>query len=178
MSASKINFQDITWRKLDFSDDLSSFSCTIDDDLGCDDFIHKEDEAKQYQRERLGITYLFFYDNEVIGFVTLSMAHLDSERLTSRFKKPISLHSYPSLFVGRLAVNNVYRKKGIGCFLCNWCLGVATSLSERVGCRYLILETSEGKKEEFYIKCNFQTAKKIKEDKENRVWMYQRIELD
>ncbi len=55
-----VDFDKLWFKKLLMSDDLSAFHCNKDDDSGCDEFIHKVDEAKQYQRERHGITYLFF----------------------------------------------------------------------------------------------------------------------
>ncbi|MBM4400340.1 MAG: hypothetical protein FJ045_00130, partial [Crenarchaeota archaeon] len=76
MCAGDVDFNKITNRKLQFTDDLSGFKCDQDDRLGCDDFIHKEDEAKLYQKERHGITYLFFYGSDVVGYVTLAMSSI------------------------------------------------------------------------------------------------------
>jgi hypothetical protein len=57
-----LDFYKIWFRKLQLTDDLRGFSCDKDDDNGCNDFIHNDNEAKQYQKERHGITYLFFYE--------------------------------------------------------------------------------------------------------------------
>jgi len=76
MREGDVDFDKITNRKLQFTDDLSGFSCDQDDRLGCDDFIHKKDEAKLYQKERHGITYLFFYGSDVVGYVTLAMSSI------------------------------------------------------------------------------------------------------
>ena len=71
---SSIDFYKIWFRRLEQTDDLASFNCDADDDSGCNDFIHKPDEAKQYQKERHGITYLFYYEETLIGYITLAMS--------------------------------------------------------------------------------------------------------
>jgi predicted N-acetyltransferase YhbS len=129
MHAANVDFGKITNRKLEFTDDLSGFSCDQDDRLGCDDFIHEEDEAKLYQKERQGITYLFFYEDEVVGYVTLAMSSIPAKRMDRRFKEAVRLRFYPSLLIGRLAVGNNWRRKGLGKYLSDWCLGLAMALS-------------------------------------------------
>jgi len=177
MCAADVDFDKITNRKLQFTDDLSGFKCDQDDRLGCDDFIHKEDEAKLYQKERHGITYLFFYGSDVVGYVTLAMSSIPAKRMDKRFKEPVRLKFYPSLLIGRLAVSNDWRRKGIGKYLSNWCLGLAITLSEKVGCRYVIVETDESNVN-FYESCDFKRGKELDEDKGKLVWMYQRIAFE
>jgi GNAT superfamily N-acetyltransferase len=177
MPAANVDFDKISNRKLESADDLSGFKCDLDDRLGCDDFIHKEDEAKLYQKERHGITYLFFYEGAVVGYVTLAMSSIPAKRMDKRFRDSIRLKFYPSLLIGRLAVENNWRRKGIGKYLSDWCLGVAIVFSEKVGCRYVIVETDESNIS-FYESCDFKRGKELDEDKEKLVWMYQRISLE
>jgi hypothetical protein len=169
---STIDFNKVSVRKLNYNDDLSEFHCNTDDDLGCDDFIHQEDEAKLFQKEKQGVTYLFFYDKQMAGYVTLAMSSIDAKRL-GKPKEPVSLRFYPSLLIGRLGVENGLRLKGIGSYICKWCVGLAMDLSEQIGCRYIVLETSKSKMG-FYLKCKFSEATTI-DDEESYVWMYQRI---
>jgi GNAT superfamily N-acetyltransferase len=178
MSSTGLDSGKIWNRKLELSDNLSDFNCDQEDELDCNGFIHKEDEAKLFQKERQGITYLFFYENTMLGYVTLAMSSIESRRMEGKFKKHVSLKFYPSLLIGRLAVDNNLRKKGIGKYMCDWCVGLAVDMSEHVGCRYVILETSKGKKVEFYEKCGFQKGKELEDKKEKSVWMYQRIALE
>lgn len=173
-----IDFNKISVRKLEISDDFSDFKCDKDDDRGCDEFIHKENEAKLYQKEKFGITYLFFYESVMLGYVTLAMSSIPAQRMARKFRKEVHLQFYPSLLVGRLAVANGWRAKGIGDYLCKWGVGVARSMSERIGCRYVILNTSEGKKTNYYGKRGFQVGKKVEGDKEGLVWMYLRLVVD
>jgi predicted N-acetyltransferase YhbS len=136
----------------------------INDRLGCDDFIHKEDEAKLFQKERHGITYLFSYGGDVIGYVTLAMSSISSKRMDKQYKELVGLKFYPSLLIGRLAVSNNWRRKGVGKYLCDWSLGVAMTLSEKVGCRYVIVETDHINVN-FYENCDFKLGKELEEDK-------------
>ena len=176
MSSAKINLNILKPSKIKLSDNLTRFNCDYEDDLGCNDFIHKEDEAKLFQKERHGITYLFSYNRVVVAFVTLAMSSIEAKRIDKRYKKPIRLKSYPSLLIGRLAVDNKFRKKGIGKYLCKWCIGFAIRLSDEVGCRYVILETNE-KKVNFYKKCEFEKGIELDTDTGRKIWMYQRIAI-
>lgn len=67
-------------------------------------------------------------------------------------------------------------KKGIGKYLCDWCLGFAIELSTIVGCRYVILETNE-KKIDFYKKCRFKQGISQEDDNGRKIWMHQKLTL-
>jgi hypothetical protein len=75
---SSVDFDKIWFKKLEMTDDLTAFKCDTDDDSGCDEFIHKAEEAKLYQKERHGITYLFFCEETMIGYVTLTMSSISA----------------------------------------------------------------------------------------------------
>ncbi len=105
------------------------------------------------------------------------MSSLSAEYLTAKHKKTISLRTYPSLLIGRLAVDNSQRVKGFGKYICDWCLGLAIKLSNEIGCRYVILETTR-ERTEFYKKCNFEEGKELKDKKRKLIWMYQRIAIE
>jgi predicted GNAT family N-acyltransferase len=169
-----VDFYKVYFRKLQADDDLKTFHCDKEDDNGCDDFIHKDTEAKQYQKERHGITYLCFHEEVMIGYVTLAMSSISSKRIEKN-AEPISLRFYPCLLIGRLAVANDWRKLDIGKFLSEWCIGLSLEFSEKVGCRYVALETRENKVT-FYSKCGFQRGATLDDDK--LVWMYKRVAMD
>jgi len=155
---SSVDFYKIWFKKLESTDDLASFNCDDGDDSGCNEFIHKADEAKQYQKERHGITYLFYYE----------------EISAKRLEEPenIRLRFYPCLLIGRLAVDNMWRRKGIGSYLADWATGLAMELSEEIGCRYVVLEAKESKVK-FYNDCGFQKGASILGDK--LVWLYKKV---
>ena len=96
--------------------------------------------------------------------------------MSERTKELVRLKFYPSLLIGRLAVGNNWRRRGVGKYLSDWCLGLAIALSEEIGCRYVILETDENNVD-FYESCVFKRGKELNEDTGKLIWMYQRITL-
>lgn len=78
MSNPEISAQDMAKPTiLTNTDDVTNFDCGVPE---IDEFIH--DQALDYQIERLGVTYLFKQreTNNLIGFVTLSMADLKRKK--------------------------------------------------------------------------------------------------
>lgn len=151
--------------------DLSEFCCDFEDESGVDDFIHFE--ALGFQTLQLGTTYLFYYKEKCLGFITLAMAsirlkELEEEEADKMGEKAIS--SFPSLLIGQLGTHNDFRRKGIGSILIEFALGMADSLSNQIGCRYVSLVTRPGLVH-FYQKLGFSTKNPGKE----RVVMAQRV---
>jgi len=171
-NSTEIDFQKINVRKLEEGDNLSCFNCTQEDEMGLDEFIHKE--ALYYRQSRLGITYLFFYEKKKVGFITLSMGDIRAEQIEKGKKMPVNIKTYPALYVGRLAVDNQYRKRKIGRFITQWCIGFALNISEQVGCRYITLHTTKPRIP-FYEKCNFSSA--MGEESHPTVLMYLKVIL-
>jgi len=168
-----IDFDKIWFKKLELSDDLSAFQCDKDDDSGCNDFIRKPEEAKQYQKERHGITYLFFQEETMIGYVTIAMSSISAERLEGEGE--VRLKFYPCLLIGRLAVHNGWRHKDIGTYMAEWATGLALELSEKIGCRYIVLEAKESKVK-FYNNIGFQKGASLTGDR--LVWLYKKVAID
>ncbi|MGD0160685.1 MAG: GNAT family N-acetyltransferase [Candidatus Bathyarchaeia archaeon] len=152
---------------LEETDDLTSFDCSTNDTMELNLFIHSE--AIPYQKEKLGITYLFLYNDLIVGFVTLAMSKIEAKWMPSVFRAKTEIKDYPALLVGQLATRNDYRKRKIGKTMCLWCLENAKQLSEKIGCRLVIVFT-KGKLNEFYEKCGFQIIPKY-QTKEKK-WMF------
>ena len=179
MSPLELNSTSVQIKKLEAGDDLSNFSCNLEDDLGCDDFIHNTDEALVYQKERFGITYLFRIGDEIIGYATISMGSISSKSIGGRDKELVPLKEFPCLLIGRLGVSNTRRKSHVGSYLCEWCVGRAAKYSFDIGCRYVVLFTTFEKFESFYKKCEFECVDEFKvTDKKRKVWLFQRIVID
>lgn len=122
----------------------------------------------------MGITYLFYYYDDVVAYATVSMTCIDNKDAPDREtlelfekKKP------PAMLIGQLGVDNKWRKKGIGSYLCDWCYGLASMFSEEVGCRYLTLHT-EKELILFYEKNGFKT---MKPDKKSPIMVRRIINL-
>lgn len=61
-----IDIADLKFRRLTEETELGGFVCA-DDDLN--DFLWNE--AKDYQKELLAVTYLVYYNNDIIAFFSL-----------------------------------------------------------------------------------------------------------
>ena len=92
----EIDFRRIAVRKLEEEDDLSRFDCSKDDHMGLNEFIHEE--ALDFKQNRLSITYLFFYEGKIIGFVTLSMADIRAEQIEEDQRIPVNIKTFPGLY--------------------------------------------------------------------------------
>jgi predicted GNAT family N-acyltransferase len=174
MSPPDIKPEDLTVRVLKPSDDLSEFDCSKDDSMGLNEFIHSE--ATDYQKEKLGVTHLFLYDNQIIGFATLAMSEIEIKEaaflLSILLPSKVTIKDYPTMLIGRLAIHNDFRDRNVGKSVCLWCLDIAKKLSQEIGCKFVIVMT-EGKPVEFYRKVGFEVFPKY--EKKPKKWMYLKI---
>ena len=152
---------------LEESDDLTAFDCSKDDSMKLGEFIHSE--AIQFQKEKLGVTHLFLYKSQVVGFATLAMSELEIKEARYLLPIKITIKDYPALLIGRLAVHNDYRDRHVGRIICLRCLEIAKKLSSELGCK-LVLVFTEGKPVEFYRRCGFSIIPKY--EKKEKKWMY------
>lgn len=162
-----INSNELVVKILEEKDELTAFDCSVDDKLDLNSFIHSD--AIRYQREKLGMTYLFLYNNVIVGFVTLAMSKIEAKWMPSVFRVKTEIKDYPALLIGQLATHNDYRTRKIGKNMCLWCLENAKRLSQQLGCRLVIVFT-KGKLNEFYEKCGFQIIPKYQ--KREKKWMF------
>lgn len=140
----------------EYQKDISSFTCGEEP---LDTFLNKE--SLLYQKDNLGITHLFYYDEKLSGFVTLSMHTVKREHIPDE-KQPAEEHgSYPALLIGRLAVSTHIRKRGLGKIICQWSYGQALKSLNYIGCKFLVVD-AKPKAIDFYRKCGFYTLLKQK----------------
>lgn len=128
-----------------------------------DEFIHEE--AWDFQVERLGVSYVFRYDSEIVGFLTLSMADLRKEKMESEDRLQIGKENYPALQISQLAVCKEHERNRIGTFLCDFSLAKAYEFSKEVGCRFLVLNSYRDVMG-FYLKYGFKLLPKQEARKE------------
>jgi predicted GNAT family N-acyltransferase len=168
MSTSEhIKAEELRFEILNERHNLSQFDCSKDDETGLNEFIH--DEALQFQKENLGVTYLFFHNNVIVGFATLAMSQIEIKQ--TKIKPPFetSIRDYPALMIGRLATDNSYRGRHVGLSISLWCVSKAKQLSKEVGCRLIIILTND-KKANFYGNCGFEMIPKY--ERKTGKWMY------
>jgi predicted N-acetyltransferase YhbS len=143
-------------KKLDFQSDLTHFNCNEDDELGLHAFIHNE--ALQYQKERLGVTYLFYEGDKIVGYITVAMDSIKPKLSGLRIDN-FEKANYPALLLGRLAVANTERGKHIGSYLIKYCILLALEESKRCGCRFIVLVTKGQRRIKFYEDNGFKKTK-------------------
>lgn len=173
MNTSKFQLEDLSYEKLSEDVDLSSFCCDKGDELGVDEFIHNE--ALDYQKGLYGVTYLFYYNDEVVGFVTLAMGSVRANELPEGMEADpdMEISTFPSLLIGQIGVDNRFRKRDTGRIMCEWCVGMAAEFAKSIGCRYISAVT-EKTKIGFYEKCGFKT----RNPKKRRIVMVRKVALD
>lgn len=155
MAFFKFNPNDFTVKKLYDKVDLSCFKCCDNDDLGLDEFIHKE--AFKYQQEGMGVTYLFYNDAQIAGYVTVAMGSI-GVKMTDVRVDVYDKKRYPAVWLGRLAVHNMFRKRDVGKCMIRWVIGLALKSAEDMGCRFIVLVTKGENRIEFYTKCGFKVS--------------------
>jgi GNAT superfamily N-acetyltransferase len=139
-------------KKLSKKSDLSNFNCGKNDELGLNEFIHKE--ALKYQQEGMGVTYLFYRDTKIVGYITVAMGAIKTKETDLQIDN-YEKATYPALFLGRLAVDNTEREKGIGTYLIDYCIDFALKSKKRLGCRFIVLVTKGERRIKFYEKNDF-----------------------
>ncbi len=150
---------------LDNSDDTSKFSCGKKE---IDEFIQKQ--ALSFQEQRLGITYLFHHGADLVRFETLCMGYIDKHKIASQDRFAQHVNSYPALLIGQLGVFNGQQSGGVGTYICDFCFDRAIKLSQRVGCRFLVVDTLESAVK-FYAKYGFTLAPKQEKEKQKLMFL-------
>lgn len=121
---------------------LKPFNCS-DSDLN--DFFYQD--AKNYNREKLAVTYIFESEDKTIAYFSLLNDKVDlddapkNER--NRFNRSVPnakrYSSYPSVKVGRLAVSSEFSGKGLGSQILDFIKGLF-SKDNKTGCRYITID--------------------------------------
>ena len=168
-----IGYDEIIIEPLSRANYSHEFNCDFEDDMGLNTFYHNE--ALAFHKEKLGRTHVFLYEGRTIGFVTLAMESIPRKKLDEGDQLGIHTRTYPALLIGRLAVDNGWRGSGVGTWILKWCLGFAVDISERVGCRYVVLQTN--KRREGWYRRDSLGFKILYIDKED-YWLFKKIDPD
>jgi len=159
---SKIEPKDITIEKLDAKHDLSNFK-SYEKELV--NFLIED--ALNNQKQKLSVTFLWFYEKNLIGYVTLLNDKINLEGNLKEFfrEKDIHYKSLPALKIGRLCVHDDFLRKGIGRLIVLFAVKQANEISEnKSGCRFITLDAKRNEKREldsihFYKKLGFKMLK-------------------
>ena len=95
------------------------------------------EEALPDQRRRIGVTWVFVYEDTILGF-TLATASVKSSDVEGRGKW-LRFGEVPALLVGQLATHSEYEGQHVGRTLVNLAVAEAVDLTRRMGCRLVVL---------------------------------------
>ena len=138
-------------KKLSPEDDLLNFSCGLED---MDDFLIND--ALKQQNDNLNVTYLVLCDNKIIGFFSLLADSIKIKDIGEEYD--ISYETSLAIKIGRLAIDEKYRSKGIGTvILDNICKNIKI-ISKKVGIRFITIDAYCGVRK-FYYKNEFRHFK-------------------
>ena len=119
--------------------DTSKFTC-VEQDLN--EFL--QSDALSYQAMRVSTTYVFMEPEcqDIVAYVTLCC---DNVMLTENEKEdedidPETTFPVPAIKIARLAVHKDKEGRGIGTYLLEFAVGLATDVSEKIGCRFVTVD--------------------------------------
>ena len=150
-------------------DELVTFPLTKKHSLILFDSVSSElndflkNDALINQEHLLNRSYVCFLKEHMVGFFTLTTDTITAKAVSKLdCVDDYKYAKYPAIKLARLAVDTRYEKQGIGTYMLFAAIGIALSISEHVGCRYI---TVDSKKESigFYEKYNFAIVKTRKD---------------
>jgi GNAT superfamily N-acetyltransferase len=142
------------WRiePLHASHERGEFSCGK---ASLDDFLRLR--ATQYGKRRLGRTYVALFPGatKVAGYYTLAASAIAVANLPPEVTRRLPKHPVPVLLLGRLAVDQNARGKGLGKALLRDALRRSLDLSEQLGLFAVEVVAIDADAKEFYRKFGF-----------------------
>jgi predicted GNAT family N-acyltransferase len=93
--------------------------------------------------------------NKVVGYYTLSNGAVDFEHFPVTLKKKIAPYPVPIARVGRLAVDNSMKGKGLGKELLFHAIDRTEQILAKIGIRALVVDAKDDHAEKFYLKYGF-----------------------
>ncbi|MBI3409574.1 MAG: GNAT family N-acetyltransferase [Planctomycetes bacterium] len=120
-----------------------------------DNFLRKL--AGQYEKRRLGRTFVATAadDDRVAGYYTLAAGAMDVSALAESERKKFPKHPIPTIHLGRLAVEQSHRGKGLGETLLMHALKAAVDVSESLGAYAVDVWAIDESARAFYEKYGF-----------------------
>lgn len=121
-----------------------------------DHYLHKQ--AKQDVKRKLSACFILSdTENNVQGYYTLSNAGIDREFIPDEIKRrlPMSYQSLPVTLLGRLAIDENFKGKGLGRLLLIDGLKRSAQVSNIIGSMAVIVDPIDESAEKFYEKFGF-----------------------
>ncbi|RZN16427.1 MAG: GNAT family N-acetyltransferase [Methanosarcinales archaeon] len=159
----RMNLENAIFRELDENDDLSAFRCSSED---LNDYF--QNDVNKYNKEDMAKSYACFYNNKIVGFMSLSADTIRVKWMQANVIDGIR-HNYPAIKIARLAVDINHEKNGIGSSLVYMAIGMANELSKIIGCRFV---TVDSKKDSIGFYETLAFRKCLKQDKRHYTMMF------
>ena len=172
-----MNLEDFKLIRLTQEYIIKSFDCG-DEDLN--DFLFND--AKNYQKELLAVTYILESDTDTVAFfsllndkITFEIEAKKNKSFWNRFNRNIpnqkrTTKGYPAIKIGRLAVNRAYKGKNIGTLIIDYLKELFIE-NNRTGCKFITLDAYKGSLK-FYEKNDFKYLTNEDEMEETRLMFF------
>ncbi len=146
--------------------ELTSFESTNDD---LNDFF-KSDSLKD-QEALISRTYLCCWKKSIVGYFSILTDTIEVQAIDEHDGiEGYPYRKYPSIKIARLAVDRRFVRKGIGRFLVLASIGLALSVSEIIGCRYLTVD-SKHESISFYEKLGFKIVERHRQSEFPKMYL-------
>lgn len=127
---------EVVVRRLAPTDDRSAFrSGNID----LDRFLQRYAGQNQF-RHHIGTTWVALRGPDVLGFATVSAAHLEVSALPERMRRRLPVYPLPVLRLARLAVATDAQGQGIGRLLLRAVFTLAWRMADDLGCVGVVVD--------------------------------------
>ncbi|MDD4878110.1 MAG: hypothetical protein PHO02_03680 [Candidatus Nanoarchaeia archaeon] len=126
------------------------------------------EDALDNQNQRISLTFLWFYQDELAAYITLLNDRINLEGNLKEFfmEKGVLYNSLPALKIGRLCVDDRFLQRGMGALMIRFAIKIANQIFERYsGCRFIVLDAKRNIRKSpvlFYEKHGFKILRERK----------------
>lgn len=114
--------------------------------------------ALQNHRNGSSKAYVALRGNQIVGYYTLSYGSVSPEEATVRVSKGLGRYPVPIMLLGRLAVDQQEKGKGLGKGLLVDALLRTVQASEIAGLRAILVHVKDENAKQFYLKYGFEPS--------------------
>ncbi|MBS4164688.1 Uncharacterized protein y4aS [Candidatus Protochlamydia amoebophila] len=122
-----------------------NFSCGIQE---LDEYLKRF--AKANHKKGIGKTFVFFENEQVIGFYTISMACIEFKNVPEKHSSNLPRYPIPAARIGRLAVDNSFQGKHVGKILLIDALERISKAAYTIAAHAVIVDAKNEKAKMFY----------------------------